>query len=138
MKTRTKPEDKMIGAKIRKIYVNQTKKGGYTLFDLNAVLLDTDRGFYGIYVFGECCHDDYDGYIGHIELDGRVEGKTIKALRDVEFSSRAAYGLAIGLNRGQIFLEYRNSDNGYYGSDYGIEAVRNPDFGQWEELTESF
>lgn len=135
--------EKMIGAIIKKVYVNQTKKGGFTLFDLSAFLLETDKGFFRVDVYGDCCST---GYIDHISLPYTVDNRTIKSLREVKLQGEFAptaqeddkvYGLVIELDSDQIFLEYRNSSNGYYGSDYDIEEIE-PNLQEWEILTDSF
>lgn len=140
-------KDELIGAEVSKIYVNKVAKGGYTLFDLNSVLLETNKGNFVIEVYGDCCST---GYIDHIGLDvyssdtsyvieqisdvGDISGEFANTAQD----SDAVYGLKIKFERGGLLLEYRNSSNGYYGSSYEIKRMLEPITEFWEELTESF
>lgn len=141
-------QESLVGAKIKKVYVNKTKVQGYTLFDVCAVLLDTSKGFYSISVGADCCSD---GYIDHIELpyeyDMEMTGEIteVRAMPNIEAPAASKqsvdkiYGLCIQLRKGgALIFEYRNSSNGYYGSYHTIAKVAAPDMDEWVELTESF
>lgn len=139
-------KDKMIGAKLQKIYVNRVEKGGFTLFNIDSVLLETDQGLFKVYVYSECCSQGYIDHIGMPYYLG-VGRRTITGFKDIELEGEFApssqeedrvYGLIIELDQDKIFLEYRNSSNGYYGSDYQIEQVDLFIAEEWEEITDSF
>ncbi len=106
----------------------------------------SDRTRHRFRVEGECCSTSW---VEHLELPPDVIGATITAVQehapisntmsDALEAERAIlqeqsesdvvkhhYYSAIATNRGQIWIEYRNSSNGYYGGsivDVALEPL---------------
>lgn len=142
-------KEELIGAVLNKVYVNRVKFDGFTLYDVDTLILETDKGNYKFTVEGDCCST---GYIDHLGIDrwltkgfGKIEGVKDITLdlsdQDIANSSQESdciYGVRIKTEHGRIHIEHRNSSNGYYGNDYRIEKIESIEPNLYMEVTESF
>lgn len=90
---------------------------------------ETDKGTVKITADGDCCsnswfeHVDDDGIVGGlvtaVEDSGTPDGWVEPKADDHECLQ--FYFTTISTTKGRLFIEMRNSSNGYYGGHYNVE-----------------
>ena len=135
------------GLIVKEFYINKTKEKGYTLYDVNRFIIETNEGFLMFNISGDCCSS---GYIDHIGMDvmlyeTEIKIEDIEAIKMPELTlARTSqqvdiiYGTRVVLTHGHVYIEYRNSSNGYYGSSCLVTMEKEIDLGDYTKIEESF
>lgn len=147
----------LIGKQITKVYINQTKVKGYTLYDIDTIIFEVAKDesqstYYRLTTRGDCCST---GYIDHVSLPYFSEAfdDNSYGVQSVEWLPVPAelvlagsvqeedqmYALRIDLDGyDSIFIEFRNSSNGYHGSNFDLDIIPSIEIVNYVELKESF
>lgn len=104
--------------------------------DMSAMYLDTEKGQFKLEAEGDCCSstvidhvDNVDNLLSKVLSFESVEQWVPRENPDTYEGSPAAdyedisyYALKIVTEKGEAFIDYRNSSNGYYGGWLNVYA----------------
>lgn len=131
--------DKLVGRVINGIFINEEKTGivfGNSEYD--------DGDSTCLYAFGDCCSRSWIehvsipkvsyGNFGTVVVVEQIDMSELNSENDEEFDYIKVYGYKIITDRGEIFIELRNSSNGYYGGSLELGFVS----GNYSEIETDF
>lgn len=113
--------DKFVGAMILSIWIDSERQ---------YLLIKTNRGDYNFNAVGDCCSRSWFEHItgicnviGAIVLDiPELRPEEISRENIKEFDVLQNYQTKLKTNRGELFIEFRNESNGYYGGWLSFES----------------